>query len=269
MPAGSSQSARRPRSWRTSGCRRPILALSLAIEGLDAGYGAVKALRGVTLQVDAGETVALLGTNGNGKSTLMKCVTGLVRPERGRISLTVDGKAHDLTKLSPEAIVDLGVALVPEGRRLFPKLTVTENLMLGAFRKAARSTIGGNLALVFDTFPALKERRNQLAGTMSGGQQQMLAIARALMSSPRLLLIDEPSVGLSPLLVSQTITKIGELKQRVGLTVLMAEQNFNQAIRIADRGYIIVHGEIAVAAQSVDELKANDIVKRLYLGGVV
>jgi branched-chain amino acid transport system ATP-binding protein len=244
------------------------LALSLAIEGLDAGYGAVKALRGVTLHVGAGETVALLGTNGNGKSTLMKCIIGLVRPDRGRLSLTIDGAAHDLTRLSPEAIVDLGVALVPEGRRLFPKLTVTENLMLGAFRKAARTTIEGNLALVFETFPVLKERRNQLAGTMSGGQQQMLAIARALMSSPRLLLIDEPSVGLSPLLVSQTITKIGELKQRVGLTVLMAEQNFNQAIRIADRGYIIVHGEIAVAAQSVDELKANDIVKRLYLGGI-
>ena len=209
----------------------------------------------------------MLGTNGNGKSTLMKCIMGLVRPDRGRLSLTIDGHAHDLTKLSPEAIVDLGVALVPEGRRLFPKLTVTENLMLGAFR-AARSAIDRNLALAFETFPALKERCSQLAGTMSGGQQQMLAIARALMSSPRLLLIDEPSVGLSPLLVSQTIAKIGELKERVGLTVLMAEQNFNQAIRIADRGYIIVHGEIAVAAQSVDELKANDIVKRLYLGVV-
>ena len=244
------------------------MALSLAIEGLDAGYGAVKALRGVTLHVEAGETVALLGTNGNGKSTLMKCIMGLVRPDRGRLSLTIDGRSHDLTRLSTDAIVDLGVALVPEGRRLFPKLTVAENLMLGAFRKAARSAIDHNLALAFETFPALKERRSQLAGTMSGGQQQMLAIARALMSSPQLLLIDEPSVGLSPLLVSQTISKIGELKQRVGLTVLMAEQNFNQAIRIADRGYIIVHGEIAVAAESVDALKANDIVKRLYLGGI-
>ena len=135
------------------------MALSLAIEGLDAGYGAVKALRGVTLHVEAGETVALLGTNGNGKSTLMKCVMGLVRPDRGRLSLSIDGQTHDLTKLSPEAIVDLGVALVPEGRRLFPKLTVAENLMLGAFRKAARSTIDGNLALVFETFPVLKERR--------------------------------------------------------------------------------------------------------------
>jgi len=244
------------------------LALSLSIDGLDAGYGAVKALRGVSLRVASGETVALLGTNGNGKSTLMKCVMGLVRPARGSVWLSIDGRAHDLTRLSPEDIVDLGVALVPEGRRLFPKLTVVENLMLGAFRKAARSAIQHNLEMAFDTFSVLKERKNQLAGTMSGGQQQMLAIARALMSSPRLLLVDEPSVGLSPLLVSQTISKIGELKQSFGLTVLMAEQNFNQAIRIADRGYIIVHGEIAVSAASVDELKANDIVKRLYLGGV-
>jgi branched-chain amino acid transport system ATP-binding protein len=245
------------------------LALSLTVENLDAGYGAVKALRGVAIRVESGETVALLGTNGNGKSTLMKCVMGLVRPTRGRVSLTIDGREHDLTRLPAEAIVDLGVALVPEGRRLFAKLTVEENLMLGAFRKAARKAIQHNLSSAFDTFPLLKERRNQLAGTLSGGQQQMLAIARALMSSPRLLLVDEPSVGLSPLLVSQTISKIGELKRNFGLTVLMAEQNFNQAIRIADRGYIIVHGEIAAAAETVDALKANDLVKRLYLGGAL
>jgi branched-chain amino acid transport system ATP-binding protein len=244
------------------------LALSLAINDLDAGYGAVKALRGVSLHVEGGEAVALLGTNGNGKSTLMKCIAGLVRPQRGTITLTIDGTAHELSRLSSEDIVELGVAMVPEGRRLFPRLTVLENLMLGAFRKAARRAIDRNLAVAFETFPVLKERQGQLAGTMSGGQQQMLAIARALMSSPRLLLVDEPSVGLSPLLVSQTITKIGELKQSLGLTVLMAEQNFNQAIRIATRGYIIVHGEIVVAAGSVDELTGNDIVKRLYLGGV-
>jgi len=244
------------------------LALSLSLRDLDAGYGAVKALRGVSLDVAAGETVALLGTNGNGKSTLMKCIMGLVRPWRGSISLTIDGKAHDLAELPTETIVDLGVALVPEGRRLFPRLTVSENLMLGAFRRAARGDIAHNLALAFETFPVLKERSNQLAGTMSGGQQQMLAIARALMSSPKLLLIDEPSVGLSPLLVSQMISKIGELSERFGLTVLMAEQNFNQAVRIADRGYIIVHGEIVVAAP-VDQLHGNDIVKRLYLGGSV
>src|SRR6202161_1110743 len=268
MPARSSRSARLPTSWRMRGCRRPILALSLAIRDLDAGYGAVKALRGVSLDVATGETVALLGTNGNGKSTLMKCIMGLVRPWRGSASLTMYGPEHDIAKLSAEAIVDLGVALVPEGRRLFPRLTVSENLMLGAFRRAARADIDRNLAHAFETFPILKESSNQLAGTMSGGQQQMLAIARALMSSPRLLLIDEPSVGLSPLLVSQMITKIGELGERFDLTVLMAEQNFNQAVRIADRGYIVVHGEIVVAA-GVDELRGNDIVKRLYLGGSV
>src|ERR1700744_4581481 len=220
------------------------------------------------MRVETGETVALLGTNGNGKSTLIKCVMGLVRPARGSVSLAVDGKTHDLTRLTPEQIVDLGVALVPEGRRLFPKLTAVQNLLLGAFRKASRGAIQRNLAMAFETFPVLKERKNQLAGTMSGGRQQMLAIARSLMSSPRLLLVDEPSVGLSPLLVSQMITKIGELGERFDLTVMLAEQNFNQAIRIADRGYIIVHGEIAVAA-NVDELHGNDIVKRLYLGGSV
>ena len=245
------------------------MANSLAIDGVHAGYGAVRVIEDVSLTVAGGETVALLGTNGNGKSTLIKCIMGIVRPSAGRIVADIDGERHELTKLATEQIVDLGIALVPEGRRLFPKLTVEENLLLGAFRKAARRDIDRNLTQAFETFPVLKDQQKQLAGTMSGGQQQMLAIARALMSSPRLLLIDEPSVGLSPLLVSQTITKIGELNQRLGLTVLMAEQNFNQAIRIANRGYIIVHGEIVVAAGSVDELKGNDIVKRLYLGGAV
>ena len=241
------------------------MALSLAIEGLDAGYGAVKALRGVTLHVEAGETVALLGTNGNGKSTLMKCVMGMVRPTKGSIFLTLDGEKHDLTKLSTEQIVNLGVALVPEGRRLFPKLTVEENLLLGAFRPAARQAMHKNLAFSYEVFPVLAERPRQLAGSMSGGQQQMLAIARALMSAPRLLLVDEPSVGLSPILVSSTITRIKELKQRTGLTVLMAEQNFHQAIRIADRGYIIVHGEI-VFEGGVKALEENPLVKSYYLG---
>ena len=242
------------------------MALELDVSGLDAGYGAVRALRGVSVRVGDGETVVLLGTNGNGKSTLMKCIMGLVRPTAGAIRLTIDGTTHDITTLPTEAIVGLGVSLVPEGRRLFPKLTVEENLMLGAYRKDARDAIGRNLDFAFTAFPVLAERRRQLAGTMSGGQQQMLAIARALMSSPRLLLVDEPSVGLSPLLVAQTMDRIGDLKRQFGLTVLMAEQNFNQSIRIADRGYIIVHGEIAVDARSVAELSANELVKRLYLG---
>ena len=243
------------------------MALRLTIEGVDAGYGAVRALEGVTLEVRDGETVVLLGTNGNGKSTLMKCLMGLVRPSRGAIILELDGVRHDLARLPTEAIVGLGVALVPEGRRLFPKLTVEENLMLGAHRPAARARTAENLAFAYSAFPILTERRRQLAGTLSGGQQQMLAIARALMSSPRLLLVDEPSVGLSPLLVAQTITKIGELKARFGLTVLMAEQNFHQAVRIADRGYVIVHGCIAFEGRSVAELAANELIKRLYLGG--
>ena len=244
------------------------MALDLEISDLDAGYGAVRALHGVSIEIHQTETVALLGTNGNGKSTLMKCIMGMVRPTRGSVVLDLDGKAHDLTKLSTEAIVNLGVVLVPEGRRLFPKLTVEENLLLGAFRPLARSDITRNLTFSYEIFPVLKERKRQLAGSLSGGQQQMLAIARALMSASRLLLVDEPSVGLAPILVSHTITKIKELKERYGLTVLMAEQNFHQAIRIADRGYIIVHGEI-VFEGGVRELEQNELVKNYYLGAAV
>jgi branched-chain amino acid transport system ATP-binding protein len=241
------------------------LALSLEVAGIDAGYGAVRALHGISLSIKEKETVALLGTNGNGKSTLMKCVMGMVRPSRGSISLSLNGKKHDLTRLTTEQIVNLGVAMVPEGRRLFPKLTVEENLLLGAFRKLARADIDRNKAFCYECFPLLAERRRQLAGSMSGGQQQMLAIARALMSAPKLLLVDEPSVGLAPILVSHTITKIKELKESYGLTVLMAEQNFHQAIRIADRGYIIVHGEI-VFQGGVGELEKNELVRSYYLG---
>jgi branched-chain amino acid transport system ATP-binding protein len=242
------------------------LALELTVSGIDASYGAVRALQGVSMSVKDGETVALLGTNGNGKSTLMKCVMGIVRPSAGKIGLKIENQTHDLTQLSTEEIVNLGVAMVPEGRRLFPKLTVEENLLLGAFRPQARPDIAKNLALCYETFDILRERRRQLAGSMSGGQQQMLAIARALMSSPKLLLVDEPSVGLSPLLVSNTIGMIKQLKERHGLTVLMAEQNFHQAIRIADRGYLIVHGEIVFEGATVAELEANDLVKNYYLG---
>ena len=241
------------------------MAFELTISGIDAGYRAVRALHGVSLSLREKETVALLGTNGNGKSTLMKCVMGMVRPTKGTVSLQIDDQKHDLTKLSTEEIVNLGVAMVPEGRRLFPKLTVEENLLLGAFRPAARKEIAKNLSFSYEAFPVLAERRKQLAGSMSGGQQQMLAIARALMSSPKLLLVDEPSVGLAPILVSHTITKIKELKEQYGLTVLMAEQNFHQAIRIADRGYIIVHGEI-VFEGDVAELEQNKLVKSYYLG---
>ncbi len=242
------------------------MASSLTIANIDAGYGAVSVLHNVSLNVGAGETVALLGTNGNGKSTLMKSIMGIVRPSAGSISAEIEGTTHQLIGLSTEAIVDLGIAFVPEGRRLFPRQSVEENLLLGAFRPAARSTIRRNLDFCFETFPVLKERARQLAGSMSGGEQQMLALARALMSAPRILLIDEPSVGLAPLLVKRTIDKIKELKEGRDLTVLMAEQNFTQAIRIADRGYVIVHGQIAFAGESAEALNNNELIREFYLG---
>src|ERR1700742_357004 len=247
-------------------CRRPILALSLSLRDLDAGYGAVKALRGVSLDVATGETVALLGTNGNGKSTLMKCVMGMVRPSAGTIEVEIDGSRIDLVGMTTEAIVNLGIGFVPEGRRLFPRLTVTENLLMGAFRKVARPDINRNLTFCFELFPRLAERRKQLAGSMSGGEQQMLALARALMSAPKLLLIDEPSVGLAPLLVARTIDSIKALKDGYQLSVLMAEQNFMQAVRIAHRGYVIVHGRIEFEGTPAEDLNNNDIVRELYLG---
>jgi branched-chain amino acid transport system ATP-binding protein len=242
------------------------LALRLTIDGVEAGYGAVRALHGVSIGIGHGETVVLLGANGNGKSTLMKCVMGMVRPTRGSVTLELDGQTHDLTQLSTEQIVNLGVSMVPEGRRLFPKLTVEENLLLGAYRPAARAALARNLAFCYATFPRLTERRRQLAGSLSGGEQQMLTLARALMTEPKILLIDEPSVGLSPLLVTHTIDKIRELKERYRLTVLMAEQNFNQAIRIADRGYVIVHGRIEYEGSSREDLGNNELIHKLYLG---
>jgi branched-chain amino acid transport system ATP-binding protein len=242
------------------------LASKLVIREVDAGYGAVRVLHGVSMEVREGETVALLGTNGNGKSTLIKCVMGMVRPQAGEIYLETDGSRIDLTRKSTEEIVALGIALVPEGRRLFPKLSVEENLLLGAYRAEARAGIARNLSFCFEAFPVLRERRRQLAGSMSGGEQQMLAVARALMSAPKILLVDEPSVGLAPILVSRVIAKIKELKEQYQLTVLMAEQNFNQATKIANRGYIIVHGKIEFEGRSTRELRENELVKKYYLG---
>ena len=242
------------------------MASSITIEKVDASYGAVRVIEDVSMTVNAGETVALLGTNGNGKSTLMKCIMGIVKPTAGRIVAEIDGVKHDLVGRTTQQIVDLGIALVPEGRRLFPTLTVEENLLLGAYRPTARAKIKENLAFCFEAFPRLAERRSQLAGSMSGGEQQMLALARALMLAPRILLVDEPSVGLAPLLVARTIDAIKELKDHYHLTVLMAEQNFTQAIRIADRGYVIVHGKIAFEGNSTDELNNNDLIRQFYLG---
>jgi branched-chain amino acid transport system ATP-binding protein len=242
------------------------LANSITIAGINASYGHVRVLENVSLTVGGSETVVLLGTNGNGKSTVMKSIIGMVRPSAGKIEAEIDGERHNLIGRSTEEIVDLGIALVPEGRRLFPRLTVEENLLLGAFRPKARARIKENLSFCFECFPRLAERRSQLAGSMSGGEQQMLALGRALMLSPRILLIDEPSVGLAPVLVSRTIDKIKELKDQYNLTVLMAEQNFTQALRIADRGYVIVHGKIEFEGRSVDELNNNELIRKFYLG---
>ena len=242
------------------------MASSLAIVGVHAAYGAVRVINGVSLGIGAGETVVLLGTNGNGKSTLMKCIMGIVRPSAGSIIAEIDGIHHDLIGRTTEEIVDLGIALVPEGRRLFPRLTVEENLLLGAFRRAARRELARNLHMCFETFPRLAERRGVLAGSLSGGEQQMLALGRALMLAPKILLVDEPSVGLAPILVARTIDAIAEMKARYRLTVLMAEQNFTQAVRIADRGYVIVHGRIAFEGGSAQALNNNDLIKKFYLG---
>jgi len=242
------------------------LANSIDVREVSAGYGSVQVLDRISLSVNDAETVALLGTNGNGKSTLMKCIMGIVVPSSGRITAVIEGVEHELIGRAPEDIVELGISLVPEGRRLFPRLSVEENLLLGAYRAAARHALDGNLDFCYATFPVLAARRKQLAGSLSGGEQQMLTLARALMTEPRILLIDEPSVGLSPLLGIHTIDKIRELKERRQLTVLMAEQNFQQAIRIADRGYVIVHGRMAYEGRSRDELADNELVRKLYLG---
>ena len=239
---------------------------SISVENRSAGYGSVQVLNGISLNVSDGETVTLLGTNGNGKSTLMKCIMGIVRPTSGSVRAVIDGAEHDLVGLAPEEIVDLGIALVPEGRRLFPRLTVEENLLLGASRRKARAAMAKNLEFCFETFPRLAERKRQLAGSMSGGEQQMLTLARALMTAPKILLVDEPSVGLAPILVIHTIDKIRELKESYRLTVLMAEQNFNQAIRIADRGYVIVHGKIEYQGGSREDLANNELIHKLYMG---
>jgi branched-chain amino acid transport system ATP-binding protein len=238
----------------------------IVVSNIEAGYGAVRVLHGVSVTVDAGEIVVLLGSNGNGKSTLIQGIMGIVRPGAGEITLETDSERIPLVGKTPEEIVSLGIALVPEGRRLFGALNVEENLLLGAYRKEARADIDRNLAAVYEAFPVLPERRRQTVSSLSGGEQQMVAVGRALMSSPKILLVDEPSVGLAPILVSRMIAKIKELQERNNLTVLIAEQNFNQAIKIADRGYIMVHGEIAFEGRNTGELRENDLVKRYYLG---
>ena len=232
----------------------------LKVHGLDVYYGAVHALKGVDLDVRTGEVVTLIGANGAGKSTLLRTISGLVKPRAGAI--TFDGK--DLVKLPPHQVVAAGISHAPEGRAVFANLTVEDNLVLGAYlRKDA--AVASDMESMFGLFPRLKERRKQASGTLSGGEQQMLAIARALMSRPRLLLLDEPSLGLAPLLVKDIFQTIVEIN-REGTTILLVEQNANQALHVAHRGYVLETGRVALS-DTGPNLLANPAVKEAYLGG--
>ena len=233
----------------------------LEIHGLRAAYGPVEALRGVDLEVRAGELVCLLGANGAGKSSTLRTISGLVRPTGGRILF--DGRP--ITGLEPSAILEAGIAHCPEGRRVFPYLTVEENLAMGAYVRRDRDGIATDLERVCAHFPILGERRRQAAGTLSGGEQQMLAIGRALMARPRLILFDEPSLGLAPTVVETTFGIIADIR-RQGTTVLMVEQNAYLALQMADRGYVMETGRIVLAG-AAGELMTNDHVRRAYLGG--
>jgi branched-chain amino acid transport system ATP-binding protein len=233
----------------------------LAVSGVHAYYGTIEALRGVDLEVDAGEIVALIGANGAGKSTLLMTVCGRPRPARGFIMF--DGR--DISRRETFEIVRLGISQVPEGRRIFPRMTVLENLQMGA-TVADPDGFDADLARVFQLFPILKERQAQRGGTLSGGEQQMLAIARALMSRPRLLLLDEPSLGLAPLIVKQIFDVIREINKRQGITVLLVEQNAYHALRLAHRGYVMQTGRITLSGTG-QELLANPEVRAAYLEG--
>ncbi|MFM2068683.1 MAG: hypothetical protein RLZZ584_3592 [Pseudomonadota bacterium] len=231
----------------------------LEVTDLRAGYGRVEVLRGVSLTVQAGEVVALLGSNGAGKSTLNNTLSGLMRASAGRV--VFDGQ--DLTRAPSRRVVEVGLIQVPEGRRIFPNLTVAENLALGAYARA-RERRAANLERVYATFPRLAERRMQKAGTMSGGEQQMLAIGRGLMAEPRLLILDEPSLGLSPLLVEELFHLIRQLHGQ-GLAVLLVEQNVGQSLEIADRAYVLENGSLHFEGRPA-ELLASDELRRAYLG---
>ena len=232
----------------------------LEIQGLDVFYGDVQAVWDVSLHVDEGSIVALVGANGAGKSTLLKTISGITPAERGAILFS--GKS--LTNLPPQDIVDMGISHVPEGRRLFSNLTVLENLKLGAYTPRARRVIAESLARAFDLFTVLRDRRNQKAGSLSGGEQQMLAIARAMMSRPRILMLDEPSLGLSPTLVRTMFELIMNLN-RQKVTILLVEQNIHQALKIADQAYVLKNGKITMTGGG-EELLSSPEVQKAYIG---
>jgi amino acid ABC transporter ATP-binding protein len=233
--------------------------MALSVQNLSSGYGRLQVLFGISLEVPEKSIVSLLGPNGAGKSTTLWTVMGVVRPWEGRILL----EGTEVTKVPPHRKVELGLALVPEGRRLFPEMTVEENLLMGAFTKRAREKVRDTLEFVYALFPRLRERRHQRAGTMSGGEQQMLAIARALMSRPKVLLIDEPSAGLAPKIVSDLFQTVKQLKEE--MSVLLVEQNVAAALEISDYSYVLENGRIVLQGRP-EELAANEHVKKAYLG---
>ena len=232
----------------------------LEIKDLEVHYGVIRAIKGISFEVNQGEVIALIGANGAGKTTTLHTITGLIRPSGGQIIF--DGK--DITKTPAHKIVSMGMAHVPEGRRIFQQLTVLENLKLGAYTRKNSAEIADSLKMVYERFPRLEERNNQVAGTLSGGEQQMLAMGRALMSKPRIILMDEPSMGLSPLLVSEIFDIIRVIRES-GTTVLLVEQNAQKALSIADRAYVLETGAISLSGKSSDLIN-DESVRKAYLG---
>ena len=232
----------------------------LEINDIHVNYGMIHAIKGISFSVDKGEIIALIGANGAGKTTTLHTISGLLRPKSGNIMF----EGTDITKVAPHKIVSMGIAQVPEGRRVFAQLSVLDNLKMGAFTRSDVSEKEKSLEMVFSRFPRLKERANQLAGTLSGGEQQMLAMGRALMSRPKIILMDEPSMGLSPLLVSEVFDIIESISKS-GTTVLLVEQNAKKALSIADRAYVLETGNIALSGKAEDLIN-NDSVKKAYLG---
>lgn len=233
----------------------------LKVEDISVYYGAIQAIKSISLEVEEGSIVTLIGANGAGKTTTLKTISGILKPRTGSITF----KGQDITKTPPQQIVGMGISQVPEGRRIFPGMSVMENLEMGAYLRRDKGGISKDLDTVFDRFPRLLERKKQLAGTLSGGEQQMLAIGRALMSKPQLLLLDEPSMGLAPLLVKEIFSIIKDINER-GTTVLLVEQNANMALSIAGKAYVLETGQIVLSGLA-SELARSPQVKKAYLGG--
>ncbi len=232
----------------------------LKVNNLEVSYGSVQALKGISLEVKKGEVVTLIGSNGAGKSTLLKTISGLVSPQAGTIFF--EGK--EVTNLSPDKIISLGIAHVPEGRRIFTNMTVLENLRIGAYQRKDKENINKDMDEIFGLFPILKERKEQMAGTLSGGEQQMLALSRALLSKPKLIILDEPSLGLAPVMVDTVFDVIDEIR-KTGITILLVEQNANLALESSERAYVLETGKIKIVGQSKDLLEDEKIIEA-YLG---